>query len=71
MNVIPRRSSPSSWGREIARKREQYRRLKAEHRVDISKVRAVYTISGFGPQIVQQSSCEELSLYFFIESTPA
>lgn len=39
MGVIPRAAPPAEWGREMSRKRDEYRSLKAEHRVDISKVR--------------------------------
>ncbi|CBJ32068.1 conserved unknown protein [Ectocarpus siliculosus] len=38
LGVIPRDSPPSEWATEMANKRGEYRRLKAEHRVDISKV---------------------------------
>ncbi|CAM9946583.1 unnamed protein product [Ectocarpus sp. 4 AP-2014] len=38
LGVIPRHSPPSEWAMEMANKRGEYRRLKAEHRVDISKV---------------------------------
>lgn len=41
LNVIPRDSPPSRWGREMSRKRDEYRRLKADHRVDISKVSCI------------------------------
>lgn len=39
LDVIPRKSYPSLWGREMSRKRDEYRCLKSEHRIDIAKVR--------------------------------
>ncbi|CAM9474542.1 unnamed protein product, partial [Laminaria digitata] len=38
LGVIPRAAPPSEWAREMSKKRDEYRSLKAEHRVDISKV---------------------------------
>lgn len=39
LGVIPRAAPPSEWASEMSKKRDEYRSLKAEHRVDISKVR--------------------------------
>lgn len=39
LGVLPRTAPPSAWATEMANKREEYRRLKADHRVDIAKVR--------------------------------
>lgn len=39
LGVIPRDSPPSQWARDMSGKRQEYRDLKADHRVDIAKVR--------------------------------
>eukprot|EP00752_Nemacystus_decipiens_P008922 g7965.t1 len=48
LGVIPGGSPPSEWATEMAKKREQHRRLAAEHRVDIVNTSANPLFPGSG-----------------------